>query len=82
MTTKTIEQLARTIDLIIQLPEGDALVQIIGNGEQNNNQQALEYWISQQADLLELEPGNERLMRCVDRLKERLESVYEYVVAS
>lgn len=82
MTTKTIEQLARTIDLIIQLPEGDALVQLIGNGEQNNNQQALEYWISQQADLLDLETGNERLIRYVDRLKERLENFYDYVAAN
>lgn len=73
MSNKKIEQLANTINLIMQIPDGDALVQIIGNGVEKNNKDAVKNWLETQKDLLDVEIADCRVQQLISRLQNKLE---------
>jgi acylphosphatase len=70
MNNKKINQIAKALNLLANLPDGDGYVQIIGNGDENSNLEALCYWVINQKDLLNTEHTSflveQLLMRLLD----------------
>lgn len=57
MTNRKALQIASSINLVAQLPEGDALIHILGNGDESSNLEALSNWVRGQVDLTtEIQP--------------------------
>lgn len=53
-------QLAKAVALLIHLPEGDALVPLLGNGGERSNLEALDAWIKRRyAEVAERSFGNQ-----------------------
>jgi len=73
MSNKNVDQLANTINLIMRIPEGDALVQLLGSGEEKNNIDAVKYWLEIQKDLLDIEIADYRVQQLISRLQDKLE---------
>jgi len=65
-------QIANSITLITQMPDGDALVHILGNGDESTNIDALSHWVQSQVDLLSIVKADYMLEKLVQRLHNRL----------
>ena len=73
MTRQQTSQLAKSIQLLAQLPDGEALVQILGQGTETSNEEALENWVGKQGDLLTIEEADFRLQQLMHRLRNTLD---------
>ena len=72
------EKIASSIQLLLQLPDDCSLVEILGEGTEDNNHKALEFWVAQQVDLLAQENSRLRIRKFVERLIEDLESCNDF----
>jgi len=45
MTNRKTQKIARSINLLAQLPDGDALVHVLGDGNESTNLEALRHWV-------------------------------------
>ena len=72
MASRRSQQIAKSISLLMHLPHGEELVQILGDGEESSNLDALEHWISNQVYLLDIEQPDERVEMFIDRLNNKL----------
>jgi len=72
MNIRKALQIANSINLIAKMPDGDALVHILGNGDESTNIDALSHWIQSQVDLLSIEKADYMLEKLVHRLHNRL----------
>ena len=72
MTNRKAQQIANSINMVAQLPEGDALVHILGDGNEATNIEALSHWIQMQVDLLSIEKADYMLEQLVHRLHNKL----------
>lgn len=72
MTNRKAQQIANSINMVAQLPDGDALVHILGDGDENSNIEALSHWIQMQVDILSIEKADYMLEQLVHRLHNKL----------
>ena len=72
MTNRKAQQIANSINLVAQLPDGDALVHILGDGDESTNIDALSHWIQSQEDLLTLEKPDYMLEQLIHRLHNKV----------
>ena len=66
-------QIASSINLVAQLPDGDALVHILGAGDETSNLEALSKWIQGQEDLTSLEHPDFMIEQLIHRLHNKLD---------
>ena len=66
-------QIANSINLVAHLPEGDALVYILGDGSESSNIEALSHWIQGQLDLLSLTQPDFMVEQLIHRLYNKLD---------
>ena len=66
------QQIVNSINLVLQIPEGNALVQLIGHGNENSNHEALGNWVEEQSDLLSITKPNVMIEQLVHRLNHTL----------
>ncbi|HIQ53229.1 MAG TPA: hypothetical protein EYH51_08215 [Pseudomonas pachastrellae] len=69
----TCRRLARAIQFALRIPEGDALVFLIGRGHEASNLDALETWVSETLPQLEEECGKAVLPYLLDRLESTMD---------
>ncbi|MAG65297.1 MAG: hypothetical protein CMK74_05415 [Pseudomonadales bacterium] len=69
----TYRRLASAMQAALQIPEGDALVFLIGRGTESSNLAALETWVSETLPQLEEECGLAALPHLTDRLERTLD---------
>ena len=74
-----IRQIAESVNLLANLPKGDALVHLIGNGNEASNLEALGSWVQEQEDLLLINRPDHRVEQLIFRLKNRLNDFCEVV---
>ncbi len=68
-TRNTYRRLAKAMQHAMQIPEGDALVFLIGKGNEHSNLEALETWVKETLCTLEDEFGVAMLPFLLDRLE-------------
>lgn len=66
-------RLASAMQVALQIPEGDALVCLIGQGTEPSNLAALETWVRATLPQLEEECGHAALPYLMDRLERTLD---------
>ncbi len=71
-TGSTYRRLAKAMQHAMQIPEGDALVFLIGKGSEHNNLEALETFVKETFSTLEDECGVLMLPLLMDRLEQTL----------
>jgi hypothetical protein len=69
-TISTYRRLAKAMQYAMQIPEGDALVFLIGKGNEHSNLEALETWVRETLCTLEDECGVAMLPFLLDRLEQ------------
>ncbi|WP_425221463.1 hypothetical protein [Pseudomonas sp.] len=69
ISANTCRRLARAIQVALRIPEGDALVFLIGRGHEASNLDALETWVTETLPQLEEECGKAVLPYLLDRLE-------------
>lgn len=69
---KVSRRLAQTIQYVMQIPNGDALVFMIGKGNEKSNLEALETFVEETISMLEDEVGLVMLPLLLDRLEQTL----------
>ena len=79
MTNRKAQQIANSINLIAQLPEGDALVHILGDGDESSNIEALSHWVQMQIDLLSIEKAEYMLEQLIHRLYSKLNAFNSFL---
>ena len=79
MTNRKAQQIANSINLLAQLPEGDALVQVLGDGSENSNVEALKHWVEGQEDLLTIEKPNDMVEQLIHRLHNKLDAFNSFL---
>ena len=72
MTNRKAQQIANSINMVAQLPDGDALVHILGDGNENSNIEALSHWVQMQVDLFSISQADYMLEQLVHRLHNKL----------
>ena len=72
MTNRKVQQIANSINMVAQLPDGDALVQILGDGNESTNIDAVSHWVQSQEDLLSIDKADYMLEQLVHRLHNKL----------
>ena len=72
MTNRKAQQIANSINMVAQLPEGDALVHILGDGDESSNIEALSHWVQMQIDLLSIDKADYMIEKLVHRLHNKL----------
>lgn len=65
----TYRRLAKAMQHAMQIPEGDALVFLIGKGDERSNLEALETWVRETLCTLEDDCGLAMLPFLLDRLE-------------
>jgi len=73
MDNQKAQQIANSITMIAHLPEGDALVHILGNGDEKKNIDAVSHWIHSQLDILTLGKPDFIVEQLVHRLHNKLD---------
>ena len=73
VSQQTCRRLACAMQVALQIPEGDALVFLIGQGSENSNLSALETWIREMLPQLEEECGKAVLPFLLSRLESTIE---------
>ncbi|MEN8170993.1 MAG: hypothetical protein ABFS08_12295 [Pseudomonadota bacterium] len=76
MNKENILKIAHSIEHVTQLPSDDSFVNIIGDGTEKNNLEAMHNWVARQDDLLNLEPAQYRLEKLIQRLRATIEDLY------
>ena len=71
-TASTYRRLAKSMQYAMQIPEGDALVFLIGKGNEHSNLEALETWVRETLCTLEDECGVAMLPFLLDRLEQTM----------
>ena len=71
-TASTYRRLAKAMQHAMQIPEGDALVFLIGKGNEHSNLEALETWVRETLCTLEDECGVAMLPFLLDRLEQTM----------
>lgn len=71
-TISTYRRLAKAMQYAMQIPEGDALVFLIGNGNEHSNLEAIETFVKETVLTLEDEYGVIMLPLLLDRLEQTL----------
>lgn len=74
MTNRKTQQIANSINLLAQLPDGDALVHVLGDGDEITNLEALGHWVEGQEDLLELDKPDFMVEQLIHRLHNKLDA--------
>lgn len=69
----TYRRLASAMQVALQIPEGDALVFLIGQGTESSNLAALETWVRETLPQLEEECVRAALPYLMDKLERTLE---------
>jgi len=69
----TCRRLASAIQATLQIPEGDALVFVIGRGTESSNLAALETWVRETLPKFEEECGHVVLPYLLERLERTLD---------
>lgn len=77
MNNSEYSQIARAMELAIRLPQDDSLVHIVGTGSEKNNLEALGHWVSQQTELLDIQPAHYRLEKLIQRLRSTIDELNE-----
>jgi len=67
------KQIANSISMVAHLPDGDALVHILGNGDEKTNADALSYWIRSQIEQLTLGKPDFIVEQLMHRLHNKLD---------
>ena len=73
MIDKKALQIASSINLVAQLPDGEALVHILGRGDETSNLEALSTWIQSQEDLTSHEHPDFMVEQLIHRLHNKLD---------
>jgi hypothetical protein len=73
MANNKAKQFASSINYIAQLPQGDALVQAIGKGDESNNLDALSHWVERQSDLMVIDRPDYVVEQLMVRLHNKLD---------
>jgi hypothetical protein len=73
VSQQTCRRLACAMQVALQIPEGDALVFLIGQGSENSNLSALETWIREMLPQLEEECGKAVLPFLLSQLESTIE---------
>lgn len=73
LSQHTCRRLARAMQVALQIPEGDALVFLIGRGHEHSNLAALETWVKETLPQLEEECGVAVLPHLVGRLQQAMD---------
>ncbi len=76
MNNQKIMQIAASVNLMAQLPNGNALVQVLGYGNESSNLEALSHWIESQEDLLTIQKPVFLVEQLLFRLHSTLEELY------
>lgn len=79
MSNRKIQQIANSINLVTQLPGGDALVHVLGNGSESTNIEALTHWVEEQDDLLVIEKPDYLIERLIHRLQNKLDGFNSFL---
>ncbi len=73
MTDRKTQKIARSINLLARLPDGDALVHVLGDGNESTNLEALRHWVEGQEDLLTIEQPDFLVEQFIYRLHNKLD---------
>lgn len=79
MKDSKTQQIANSITLMAQLPEGDALVHLLGDGTESSNLEALGHWIEGQEDLLDIEIPSHMVEQMIHRLHNQLDAFNSFL---
>lgn len=72
LNNQICHRLAKAMQHAMQIPEGDALVFLIGNGNEHSNLEAIETFVKETVLMLEDEYGVIMLPLLLDRLEQTL----------
>jgi len=72
LNNQICRRLAKAMQHAMQIPEGDALVFLIGNGNEHSNLEAIETFVKETVLMLEDEYGVIMLPLLLDRLEQTL----------
>lgn len=72
LNNQICRRLAKAMQHAMQIPEGDALVFLIGNGNEHSNLEAIETFVKETVLTLEDECGVIMLPLLIDRLEQTL----------
>lgn len=72
LSRHTCRRLARAMQAALQIPEGDALVFVIGHGTESSNLSALETWVRETLPQFEEECSRAALPHLLERLERTL----------
>jgi len=73
------KQIASSLILMAQLPDGDALVQVLGNGNESSNEEALGHWVEGQEDLLTIDKPDFMVEQLIHRLHNKLDAFNSFL---
>jgi len=79
MPNRKTQQIANSINLLAQLPQGDALVHVLGDGSESSNIEALGHWVEDQDDLLEVEKPDHMIEQLIHRLHNKLDTFNSFL---
>lgn len=71
---RAIRNTARALCYSLQIPDGDHLVVLLGNGDERSNFDALQTWVRDQLMMEECAPGRANLHRLLRMLETELHS--------
>ena len=72
MDNKKIENIAASIVVIGQIDKDRSLIGLIGRGDENSNQEAIENWISEMTDREEIEKSGAAVEILLRKLKNKI----------
>ena len=79
MKNRKVQQVANSLSMLANLPTGDALIHILGVGNEASNQEALCSWVRQQEDLLSIDKPDYMVEQLMHRLHSKLNSFSSYL---
>jgi hypothetical protein len=65
---RVIARLVSALESAFNIPQGDQLVLVLGNGHENNNREALRTWVNRQLQRQQLESAASLLPHLTDEL--------------
>ena len=66
-------RLAKTLMLVLSIPQGDELVMIFGTGQERSNLEAIANWIGSLENEIDLEEASQRIEELAKHARTRIE---------
>ncbi len=73
-----VKRMALSLSVLCHIQQGEELVMIIGSGHESSNQEALEFWVSQQMKIDEVISTNKLLKKLQNQLMDEIQSWSSY----